>query len=323
MKKNILLCYDQYKIGALNQCRGFSKLLSENQALNIKEKPISLPLFWPYAPIFLALFLTPKRILKHLSIEKSPDLIVASGRQSVMVALSLRRRCPSIILQNPRINPKYFDLVIAPRHDKIKNRNITSTLGSLHHLRKEELEERRVANNLIYSHLPKPYITVLIGGDSRHYIYQKHHIERLMRQIEDFINKNPLYKHASFLITASRRTRPDIIERLKNAFKPFSHHFYEGKGLNPYLDYIALADAFIVTSDSINMITEACFQGKPVYIYELPLKNKKFKAFLSDIYKNQHAVPLGESLKECSFYPLDESERIKKSIIPKIQSLLS
>ena len=43
--------------------------------------------------------------------------------------------------------------------------------------------------------------------------------------------------------------------------------------------YMGLADAFIVTCDSVNMLGEAAFTGKPVYAYRLPGGTPKFLQF--------------------------------------------
>ena len=44
---------------------------------------------------------------------------------------------------------------------------------------------------------------------------------------------------------------------------------------NPYFGLLALGRIIVVTSDSISMISEACFTGKPVYVYELPGRRQK------------------------------------------------
>jgi mitochondrial fission protein ELM1 len=37
-------------------------------------------------------------------------------------------------------------------------------------------------------------------------------------------------------------------------------------GDNPHLGHLAWADTFIVTADSVSMLSEACSTGKPVYV---------------------------------------------------------
>src|SRR5262249_1170230 len=44
---------------------------------------------------------------------------------------------------------------------------------------------------------------------------------------------------------------------------------WAARGDNPYLAFLGLADAIIVTGDSISMLAEACATGKPVHIFDL------------------------------------------------------
>src|SRR5947208_1911126 len=48
---------------------------------------------------------------------------------------------------------------------------------------------------------------------------------------------------------------------------------------NPYFAYLALADAFMVTADSVSMISEAAATGNPVHILDLDGGNAKFARF--------------------------------------------
>jgi mitochondrial fission protein ELM1 len=54
---------------------------------------------------------------------------------------------------------------------------------------------------------------------------------------------------------------------------------WDGTGDNPCDGFLALADAIVVTVDSINMTTEAAATGKPVYTVELEGGSAKFFAF--------------------------------------------
>ncbi|SFB65699.1 ELM1/GtrOC1 family putative glycosyltransferase, partial [Azotobacter beijerinckii] len=41
---------------------------------------------------------------------------------------------------------------------------------------------------------------------------------------------------------------------------------------NPYRALLALADAFVVTGESVSMLTEACLSGRPVAVFPLPVR---------------------------------------------------
>ena len=49
----------------------------------------------------------------------------------------------------------------------------------------------------------------------------------------------------------------------------------DGGGDNPYFGMMAYADAFVVTCNSVNMITEACSTGKPVHVVQLPAQGRR------------------------------------------------
>ena len=50
---------------------------------------------------------------------------------------------------------------------------------------------------------------------------------------------------------------------------PHFLHRYGASPDNPYAGILALADAFIVTGDSIAMLSEACGTGRPVALFDL------------------------------------------------------
>jgi len=58
---------------------------------------------------------------------------------------------------------------------------------------------------------------------------------------------------------------------------------WNGRNENPYLGLLSLADAIVVTSDSVSMISEACFTGKPVYVEVLPDRSRRRQQFLSEL----------------------------------------
>ena len=72
-----------------------------------------------------------------------PDLVLASGRQAAAHARYIGYRSGgrsfTAFLQKPAIDPKYFDFVWAPYHDRLHGANVMSTLLSPHLLTQEIL----------------------------------------------------------------------------------------------------------------------------------------------------------------------------------------
>lgn len=55
------------------------------------------------------------------------------------------------------------------------------------------------------------------------------------------------------------------------------HEWRPGEADNPYMAYLALADAIVVTGESESMLAEAAAAGKPLFIYPLPERGLGFR----------------------------------------------
>ncbi len=212
-----------------------------------------------------------------------PDLIIASGRAGAMACLYARRasgkdgrkKTFTVYIQNPVIDPSRFDLVAAPRHDGLLGENVVTTRGSLHRVTPERLasEARRFEKTL--GSLPAPRIAVCIGGSNSVYRLTPHEMEPLAAQLVAAAKATG----GSLMVTTSRRTGADNLALLKEALQGASHFLWDGQGANPYYAMLGSADFILVTMDSVNMASEACSTGKPVYILPLAGGSEKFRRF--------------------------------------------
>jgi mitochondrial fission protein ELM1 len=119
-------------------------------------------------------------------------------------------------------------------------------------------------------------------------------------------------------ITPSRRTSPELIQTLRDSLKGFSYEIWDGTGENPYPAYLGLADQIIVTQDSIAMASEACFTGKPVYIWEANHSSPKFREFHQDLYDQGYAKPFQWPFPQWEPKKLDEMARVVTFIKEKL-----
>lgn len=116
--------------------------------------------------------------------------------------------------------------------------------------------------------LPRPWIGVLVGGDSSSYRFEPGVAARLGREASALARS----LGGSLLITTSARTGERAADALFAAVD-VPNHSYRWKDhdvSNPYLAYLAVADRFIVTVDSASLPMEACSTGKPVQVFEWP-----------------------------------------------------
>jgi mitochondrial fission protein ELM1 len=115
-------------------------------------------------------------------------------------------------------------------------------------------------------------------------------------------------------VTASRRTPTSAMARIRTALAGEHVLFFDGDGPNPYLGYLAWADAVIVTADSVNMVTEATATGGPVYVVDLEGGSAKFDRFHAAMREAGYTRPFAGRLEDWRYPPPDETARAAAEI---------
>lgn len=155
------------------------------------------------------------------------------------------------------------DLIVVPEHDHAPDgENIVKTLAPLHAVTPEALTIARAEWEPQLAHLPRPFIGLVIGGKTKLGDYSAAEWHQLISRASSLVGEGTL------LITTSRRTPPEALEIfLPLLHTPYLLHRWDRDKDNPYLGILALADAIVVTGDSLSMCAEACVPGVPVFIY--------------------------------------------------------
>lgn len=197
-----------------------------------------------------------------------PDIAIGCGRSAALLTRCLRvlgaGQCFSVQILDPRINSRHFDVLIAPRHDQVHGNNVIETLGSLHHVDEPWLRAAR-DRFASFSTLPSPRTAVLIGASNRAQTLDNAYFDALLAQLK----MTPAQSGGSFLVSTSRRTPRELVARLRAEFSHWPGYFWDAAnvGENPYAGILGWADRIFVTPDSVNMLSEACATGKPVYTF--------------------------------------------------------
>jgi len=302
----------------------------ENQALGLAER-LGLPFEkirlapkgwqthlpphrWP-AP--LAALTNPERFAPPW-----PDLMIGCGRRVIPYLIEARKQgVKTVYIQDPRVPSDLFDLVVAPSHDRLSGANVISVLGSVHRIADHHLEK---AAQDWRDRLPRPapFAALLVGGPNSRLDLPAAFASQMADQILTAADKAGL----SVLATASRRTEPGAREALRTRFAQSRHGWlWDGDGDNPLFGMLALAETILVTSDSVNMASEAAATGKPVYRIDLPRKRKlfarasKFDCFHADLEAAGHARPFAGRLELFETQPLDWAA----SVLPRVHGLLT
>lgn len=206
-----------------------------------------------------------------------PDVIISSGRAAAPVMAALYKKlgshAPYIIhIQDPRLKASRFHKVIVPYHSDVKGENVIHIHGALHGVTPASVRGASMPWMAKWTRLldySKPPIGVFLGGVSRYYKITRTVSQSIAEQLAH-LNKEgyPL------LITASRRTPSFLLDDLRKKINPALTFIWDHKEENPYFAILESAAAYLVTTDSVSMISELCALGKPVYIIPLPPKPK-------------------------------------------------
>jgi mitochondrial fission protein ELM1 len=198
--------------------------------------------------------------------EAAPALVIGCGRQAAWVTRWLRRasagRTFTVQILDPRIDPAHFDLVVAPRHDGLSGANVIQTLGALNAVDEDWLAEG-LSRFPTVAQLPRSRTTLLLGGPRRGLGMDEAWFDGFLAHVAAFVARDS----RTLLIASSRRTPGAWQARAREKLRADCLHFWHGPadGENPFQGYLAAADHVIVTPDSVNMLSEACATGKPVF----------------------------------------------------------
>lgn len=202
-----------------------------------------------------------------------PRAVLAAGRRSVPAARWIRRqsggRTRLVHINRPWAPLSWFDLVIStpqyalPQRDNVLVNRMPfvpcgpPAAGDL----PASLRQHAAA-------LPRPWTLVMVGGNSRPYVFDDSAAARLAQRVNEAVRGSG----GSAWVLASPRTPAAAMERIERALAIPARVVRWGEGENPYPALRATADRFLVTADSAAMLTEALLSGRPVLPFPLPLR---------------------------------------------------
>jgi mitochondrial fission protein ELM1 len=252
-----------------------------------------------------------------------PDLVLAAGRRTAPVARWVKRQNPDAFLVQMMWpgRSEGIDLIAVPEHDDVAQKTgVIRTLGAPHRITPERLAAAAAAFAAEVEDLPKPRIACLVGGSTRRVTFDSKHAATLARAAGALAAR----RGGSLMIATSRRTGTACEEALAEALPPVPHllHCFSKGGRNPYIEYLASADAIVVTGDSSSMCTEACATGKPVFLSRMPggtpEKQMRLHERLADL---GYVFPLDAPWPERMPPPLYPQQEVAKAILARLPAL--
>jgi hypothetical protein len=222
--------------------------------------------------------------LDHVDRERSdaleppwPDLVITAGRRLSSVALWIAeaseaagRRTRLVLIGKPRRLASAFDLVVAARHYVVPPAPNVATHGlPLMQVDAGTLEAAAAHWRPRLAALPRPLTALMVGGPTGGLRF-------------DLVTARDLFEKAcasvaesggSLYVTTSRRTPAEVTHMLREACRDHAQlYVYDPEAPaseNPYHALLALADRFVVTTDSASMMVEVARLGRPLAIHPL------------------------------------------------------
>ena len=201
-----------------------------------------------------------------------PDVVISCGVRNEPVCRWIREQaggaCRYVHIGRPWADPSLFDLVITTPQYRVPDRqNVVQNELTLHQVTQSSMAQGAVEWESAWRDLPRPLIAVMVGGNSGPYTLGPRAAGRLGRQASKLAQESG----GALLVSTSSRTSARATGALKQSLAAL-HYWYVWRpveGPNPYWGMLGLADRFIVTADSIAMLSEACGTGKPVDMFDL------------------------------------------------------
>ncbi|KAL1825652.1 hypothetical protein ACET3Z_012430 [Daucus carota] len=282
-----------------------------------------------------------------------PLLIVACGRDTISITRSIKELASDKVfivqIQQPRSRLNRFDLVITPEHDyypltpsaekKVPNfmqkwippreppdRNVVLTVGALHQVDSASLRTAALTWHDEFVALPKPILVVTLGGPTRFCSYGADLAKQLVASLH-----NVLSSCGSVKISFSRRTPKQVsdfvLKELGSSPKVF---IWDSEEPSLYMGHLAWADAFIVSADSVRMISETCSTGKPVYVVggeNCSWKHAEFHKLIRERGLVRPLTGLEDISKSWSYPPLNDTaeaaNRVREALAERGWRLLT
>ncbi len=316
INRPMIYCVSDGRSGIERQSIALAKAIIETNGGTYKAIRInpSAPQVW-LPPNLWPLPLSALPPVQREVFNNPPDIWIGNGRRSIAYSLYIKKHFPNTLVvqvQDPKLNPKRFDFIVAPKHDEVKGANVFETMGGLVYYTHDEINIAKAK----FTKKDKKYAIVILGGNSKTHSFEKEDALRILNILEN----NDL----EYLITTSRRT-PELIANYfreyakQKDFSFFQHEDFDGP--NPYLSWLTNADYALITEDSANMIADAAFFNLPIHLLKLSGNSNKFDKLHNSFINSGAAKFYDKEIENFSYDMQDNVKNIANNIFNYWQKL--
>ncbi|PYE42889.1 hypothetical protein DFI02_10575 [Rhizobium sp. PP-F2F-G20b] len=288
------------KAGTLTQCLGIAKEIDPDPAVKIVTRPRG----WRK-------WFRPRLFSVR---ESEPAFMVSCGFRAEEPVLAIKSafggRPLAVHLQRPRVDG--YDLVFVSRHDWVPELDgidhVHKMVGVPHQITPEKLSAH-AGSRTKYAAPGDRVAAVFLGGSNGAYVYDDRchlAIREAVRGLEAAGWK--------IVISVSRRSSDETLQAALT-LRSANVTVWDRTGDNPYLEFMAAADAFLIGKDSITMPCEALVTEKPVYTLDLtPVPGERLSKFETYHHDLRETLKLTKAfageLAPYAYAPLNETKRI-------------
>lgn len=188
-----------------------------------------------------------------------PDLIIGAGHATHLHLLAAQRAYggKTIVLMQPSLPAKLFDLCLIPEHDQYQgNAEYLQTRGVLNPI---QPEGEHASNQAL----------IMIGGPSKHCDWDT---LKLIAQVYELVNHNA---HIHYTLTTSRRTPKAFLSAVKRIhFANLTVVPFEETEKGWVAQQLSESAFAWVTEDSVSMVYEALTAQVAVGLLNMPVNKK-------------------------------------------------
>lgn len=271
--------------------------------------------------------------------ERPPDLTISTGHRSVAVVQGLRHRSGgrtrSIHVGFPRISPGCFDLVIAtPQYPIADHPNLLRVPFALTRAATTTADP---ANDQRLAVQPQPRRLLIVGGPN---LFWELDEAQLLGTLAAMLAETGA-DGGSVLVTTSPRTPKSVHEHIIRALETSTlPTLLAAPGEPPtYRNLLAAADSIRVTADSVAMVSDAIWTGKPMALVPVRMSalgrvamgvidrmTPRKRAYPQDLRLFWEAlarigIRIGGGLAISSTTPAEETRRIMDRVRPILERL--
>ena len=207
--KGILLTEGMH--GMISQVEGLAKALD----IDFTHHTVELNNFWKVFPPKM----TPISQSVYKKIDHSDfDVIISCGRKSVIPSIHLKaihnKKVFNIHIQDPKVDLKHFDFIVAPEHDAIRGQNVINTKGAIHYLTENEISENKDYLSSFIKKDERKIFTLIMGGPTKYYDYSTKNMKNIFTLLNELIKKY----NFQLVVVPSMRTPINTIHYAKEYF---------------------------------------------------------------------------------------------------------